>query len=70
MCLGQASQIKKLDLRLKYLRIENELQLKIINQLKTLHETSRRVEHSHCQEHVRCKINHRQAGAELGQAQP
>ena len=58
MCQGLgATQTWKLNLRIKYLKIENELQKKIISQLKTLHDSVKNVKLSRCG-HFNCKIDH------------
>ena len=56
MCLGD-SQANKLNLRIRYLQLEVELQNKIICQLKTLHETTKKTIPTRCG-HVNCKIDH------------
>ena len=56
MCLGQAPT-RKLNLRIKYLKIEIDLQRRIISQLKQLHESSRNLKPYKCQ-HSKCKIDH------------
>ena len=58
MCLGQTTQIKKLESRIHYLWIEIKLQAKLINQLKTLQESTQKLKLPTCN-HVNCKIDHR-----------